>query len=325
LPDGGLEYVACNLCGSDEHGLVYRMPDAQFHPDEWFDVVECRSCGLGFVNPRPPFHEMGRYYPPSYYDYFEAESEFHERRYAEQARFLAPVHARTTPRLLDVGCANGAFPRFMRARGWSVEGVEVSDVAREIDDFPVYRSDFPSIPVSSPAYDAVTAWAVLEHVHDPMAYFRKAAEVLEPEGLFVFHVTNFSSLSSRTLYHEDVPRHLYFFTEETVRRYAVETGFFVDTVDYSNRIYGMHPSNWLVYNVAYRPWRRRFTWEAAQNSREEFARRRGLSGTRATVAFAMRHPLVTLDRVTTPLYARLQMARRTYGVATYVARRNGEG
>ncbi len=295
------------------------MPDAKFFPEEWFSVVRCRSCGLGFVSPRPTYDEMQRYYPQQYYDYFEGEPEFHDRRYGEQARFLeAGLPLRPGRRLLDLGCANGAFPRFMMKRGWEVEGVEVSRAAREIDDFPVYRQEFPAIPVDEPTYDAVTAWAVLEHVHDPLAYFEKANRVLNTGGVFAFHVTNFESLGSRQLFLEDVPRHLYFFTEPCVRSYLASTGLVLERADYSDRIYGMDPRNWLVYTAAFRLRGRSFEWNDACAA----APREGLdraASVRERVTLALRHPLVALDRLLMPLYARYQIAARKYGVVNYLA------
>src|SRR3546814_5417313 len=74
-------------------------------------------------------------------------------------------------------------------------------------------SDWSSDVCSSDLYDVITAWAVLEHVHDPMSYFMKAASTIQSGGYFVFLVTNFDSISSRSLFREDVPRHLYFFSK----------------------------------------------------------------------------------------------------------------
>ncbi len=193
--------------------------------------------------------EMSRYYPASFYEYFDREPEYHQLRYASEARFLEKGASSAPPLLLDVGCANGDFPRFMRERGWYVEGVEIALHANPILDFKVYEQEFQDIPVDEPRYDVVTAWAVLEHVHDPKAYFIKAGRVLRKGGKFIFLVTNFKSLSSRCLYAEDVPRHLYFFTEETVKKYLKEAGFVLIGKDCSNRVYSMHPVNWLRYFV----------------------------------------------------------------------------
>jgi len=193
-----VEIVACNLCGSTRHASVYRMPDRRFFPQDFFTVVECDECGLGFVNPRPSAAETQKYYPPEYFQ--QPATKSHERylhrRFSAEATYLRAIeNGRGPRRLLDVGCANGDFPRFMAARGWIVEGIEISESSKRIQDFRVHTQEFQNIAVNEPAYDAVTAWAVLEHVHDPMAYFRKAAQVLKKNGLFVFLVTNFETVS----------------------------------------------------------------------------------------------------------------------------------
>lgn len=83
-----MEYVNCNLCGSENQELVYSIVDALYFPEEWFNVVQCDSCGLGFVQPRPTYGEMGRFYPRQFYEYFDTESRFHARPYAVESRFL---------------------------------------------------------------------------------------------------------------------------------------------------------------------------------------------------------------------------------------------
>jgi len=203
-----LETVACNLCGSRRYTTVYEMPDVRLFPDEYFTVVECNECGLGFVNPRPDRQEIQKYYPRDYYQNEESASfaRYLRKRFTQQARYLKEVEERPGPRkLLDVGCFNGEFPRFMAARGWDVSGVEISEASLRITEFPVFTEEFNEIPVHAPAYDAITAWAVLEHVHDPMAYFQKASQVLKKGGLFVFQMPNFVSTASRCLFWKTFP------------------------------------------------------------------------------------------------------------------------
>lgn len=269
-----METVACNLCGSTQTRLVYKMPDALFFKDEWFDVVECRCCGLGFVNPRPPVDEIFRYYPASHYEGFSRDYEDHQRRYAIEGALVEKFSGKSSGTLLDVGCANGDFPRYMKTRGWQVEGVEASPNSKRIADFTVYEQVFTDIPVHEPRYDVVTAWAVLKHVHDPKAYFQKAAQVLKPGGVFVFLVTNFQSLSSRCLFHEDIPRHLYFFNEKTVRRYLKECGMELRDADYSNRIYEMRAANWLYYYLHRLVTGRRLGWKHLPQGRLDYLRAR---------------------------------------------------
>lgn len=68
-----MRWVQCDLCGSEETVLRFApaVPDV---PDGGpaFRVVECRGCGLLFLNPRPEGLEMAAFYPEVYFDDLES-------------------------------------------------------------------------------------------------------------------------------------------------------------------------------------------------------------------------------------------------------------
>ena len=320
-----METVACNLCGSQRCSPVYEMPDARFFPDEYFTIVECDECGLGFVNPRPDRKEIQKYYPREYYENEESEGfePYLQRRFRQEARYLKEIEDRPGLRkLLDVGCCNGEFPRFMAARGWGVEGVEVSEVSQRIKDFPVYPQEFQDIPVDRPTYDAVTAWAVLEHVHDPMAYFQKTSQVLKKGGLFVFQMPNFASTASRRLYWEDVPRHLYFYKRENVAQYLEKTGFVLRKEDNRGNVYKSSPANWLPYMIKTRLQGKAFTYKDKPLSSKEFRKLYNLQRSiGADWKYFAYSPVSVVDRLLWPALEAVQILRKTYGSSTYMARK----
>lgn len=320
-----METVACNLCGSRRQTLAYEMPDRRFFPEEFFRVVECDDCGLGFVNPRPSIQEISKYYPPEYFQGPGTQSfaRYLAKRFSQEARYLECVSDSVRPRtLLDVGCANGDFPRFMAARGWQVQGVEVSPSAQQIKDFPVFTQEFHHIRVDRPGFAAVTAWAVLEHVHDPMAYFQKAAQVLKKDGVFVFLVPNFQSLASRHLFTEDIPRHLYFYTRATVRQYLEKTGFFLEAEDNRGNVYRAPPANGLQFFLKTKLRRKEFPYEDLPLSSKEFRKVHGLTpGIGAALKYAAYSPPSVIDRMLWPIVEWVQVLRGTYGTTTYVARK----
>ena len=329
--DQHMELVNCNLCGSDRWRKVYTKPDVGFfrsldsrrNPKEWFDVVECNNCGLGFVNPRPTRSEMSLYYPREFFQYFHDQASFHQRRYAAEASFLADISRDCRkPRLLDIGCAGGEFPRFMQRFGWEVEGVEIADSADPITDFPIHEGEFPNISLDEPSYDAITAWAVLEHVHDPAAHFRKAGRLLKPGGKFVFLVTNFASTSSRHLFREDIPRHLYFFTKGTVKQYLELAGLKLDQAVYDDSIYGMQPANWMRYLLYKLILHRNMEWSDLPPTRADFLEDSHLQDNFVNkVRYICQYPAPAFDRLWMPLYEKLQIWTNSYGIATYVASR----
>lgn len=311
-----MEEVSCDLCGSERYREIYKMPDILFHPDEWFSVVECCECGLGFTNPRPTRQEIGKYYPETFFEYFDAA--WHEERYRREAGYLADASA-PGARLLDIGCANGDFPRYMRRRGWSIAGVEIGEQARQIDDFEVHRCEFTDAPLAAASFDAVTAWAVMEHVHQPSRYFKRAAEVLKPGGRFVFLVTNFESWGSRHLYREDLPRHLYFFTEGTVRRYLESAGLRLIKADYTNAIYELRPVNWLRYLWYRLVLRRHLHWADLPERPVVYFERTGRKDWLAKVAYVLGNPFTVMDRILMPLFEAIGPRRLTHGVVVYSA------
>jgi SAM-dependent methyltransferase len=318
-----METISCNLCGERRYRPVYRKPDALYHQDEWFTVVECRRCGLGFVNPRPTFEQMARYYPAQYYDYFREHAEETDRRYRKEAHIVCR-HAprRLSRRLLDVGCADGGFPRLMRGLGWEVEGVEVGENVGQIAEFPVYRQELTRIPFGDVRYDAVTAWGVLEHVHDPMAHFLKVGEILAQDGIFVFLVTNFESLASRGLFQEDVPRHLFFFSPRTVRAYLDAAGLECIHLVTTDEVYALPPSHWLQHLLYRHVLGRDLRWEDLYPRRAEYLAERGLNkNVWNSLRFLRSCPVQVLDTALLRLVAKWEMCADRYGVIVCAATR----
>lgn len=316
-----MERVDCNLCGSSAQRRVYSRPDG-FDPEgPWYDVVECIDCGLGFVNPRPTQAEIAGYYADHYYDWLK-DGDHHER-YRAQARYLESVQTPgRRPRLLDVGCGVGGFARHMAARGWDVQGIEPYCPV-PVTDFPVHRGTLDSMEGLHQRFDAVTAWAVLEHVHDPMAYFRRVGALLEPGGCFVFLVTNFESLSSRRLFMEDVPRHLHFFTRESVRAYLDEGAMGLSSSHARDDVFGMGSRGAVNYLYCRYVRRREYEWTDYPASFPDYLARRRLDrGLGSVTRFVCTHPLSAIDRLAEPLVRRWQMLTGSYGIVTYVAHRH---
>lgn len=228
------EYVRCNLCDSDKTRLLYRLRDYRLHVDDrLWNVVKCQSCGLGYVNPRPTPGEIAFYYPTSY---FHGRNTDESRvRYEIQAKYV-PNSGRT---LLDIGTAGGDFLLLMRSRGWSVTGIEPAERASNPHDLTIHRLRFPEDSRQlDEQYDVITAWAVFEHLHNPLQAFREAARLLRPGGQLIIQVPNLKSVYGRYSMQEDVPRHLYFFNRSTLAAYARCCGLSLRNVIHTTDLFG---------------------------------------------------------------------------------------
>lgn len=54
---------------------------------------------------------------------------------------------------------------------------------------------------------------------------------------FVFLVTNAESLYGKTVFIEDIPRHLFHYSEKSLNNYAEKFGFKVNKIEYDDRIW----------------------------------------------------------------------------------------
>lgn len=229
------EHVTCDLCGGEDYTVRYRGPDAWLFGTPFdFPVVRCTGCGLVYLNPRPTAETLGQYYPDQFYAGRDDDSS--RKRYDRE---LARLSIPDVGKILDVGCAKGDFPAYLKGRfpHLDVYGCDAysggSDHA-EITFLPkhVYDCGFPP-----DSFDLITSWAVFEHLLTPSRYFAEVARILKPDGKFVMLVPNADSFASAVAHTEDIPRHTYHYSADTVARYAAKYGMTVLHVEYCDDIY----------------------------------------------------------------------------------------
>ena len=230
-----MEATNCNLCGANDTELCFQSRDDRFEvDDEIWNAVKCRECGLGYLNPRPTPANIGDYYPTRFYAGRSPTDQ--ARRYALQSRYIEDL---PPGRLLDIGCANGDWLATIVPAGWQVQGLEPSPNRQHSHGVPILDSTFPDANLLEPgSFDVITAWAVFEHLFDPMAAFQRASELLKPGGRLIVLVTNTRSVGFQIGHFEDVPRHLYFFSEATLRGYSEKARLELVRVEQSTDLFG---------------------------------------------------------------------------------------
>jgi SAM-dependent methyltransferase len=264
------ESVTCALCGGANSRLVARGTDREYptSPDR-FDIVECLSCNLRYLNPRPTVRELGTIYPQNYHAYnirapgsteqslplvTRLRHRIYSRRFVRVFRHLGE---RPQIDLLDVGCGDGwmldlyklASPRPITTYGVDFNDA-VCDVARSYGH-KVYCSRFEDLDLAG-RFDIVNMSHVIEHVSDPLLIARKSLEVLRPGGLFVVETPNTDTIEGRWFergnwgaYH--VPRHWNLFSATTLRDLGEKAGLkFVEVT------YNPAPVHWVwsFHNMA---------------------------------------------------------------------------
>jgi len=166
-------------------------------------ILRCRACRFGFCQTRPAEKELCSLYR-------ELDSKVYEResrgRFKTAKRHLKIVqHYASGGKLLDVGCASGAFLRCAADAGWDVTGVEPAQVlyskAKEklADRGKVICATLQEASLPIACFNAVTLWDVLEHVPDPIEFMKTCGRLLKPGGCLFVNVPDLDSLQARLL------------------------------------------------------------------------------------------------------------------------------
>lgn len=200
-----------------------------------FTVVRCRTCGLMRTNPRPTADSMGFFYPDDYGPYLgtQVQSAVPRRRpfapLRKAARKLFEFNTMRLPelppgRMLEVGCASGAFMHKMAGEGWQVEGIEFSPkaaAAARALGYPVHAGSLETAPAPTEPFDLIVGWMVLEHLHDPVLALKKLNAWIKPGGWLVLSTPNAGALEVRVFrdnwYALQLPNHLYHYSKKTIR------------------------------------------------------------------------------------------------------------
>ncbi len=206
-----LQYVQCGLCGEDKTHLVY--------VERGFNIVECASCGLVYVNPRFPDHLYKAKTNLSYKEVVtqSLEANTHPKdlnkndldrkaylclRNKESAVNLRQVqrYSKRKGTLLDVGCGEGFFLKAASDAGWEVAGVEMSVTHKPSPELKlnILNEDFLNVDLPEKMFDAVTFYDVLEHLPYPRETLQKAQSLLKEGGLLVIRVPNEKFLRLKT-------------------------------------------------------------------------------------------------------------------------------
>ncbi|HEV2392557.1 MAG TPA: class I SAM-dependent methyltransferase [Verrucomicrobiae bacterium] len=194
-------------------------------------LVRCLECSMVYCNPVSGQFASGEYYDQAGAGYYltpaKLEGDYSEARFRRELRlFRKHCHGGA---ILDVGCSTGGFLYQLGRRfpgSYDVLGLDASGPALDYAasrGIPVARGQFLEEDFGSKQFDAVSFWAVLEHLLDPKAFLEKACAILKPGGLCLVLVPNMESLAARMLgghYRYIYPQHLNYFTRPTLRRLA---------------------------------------------------------------------------------------------------------
>ena len=182
-----------------------------------YPLWKCKKCELLFAHPLPTDQELDEFYNKNYHsagagyagfgyqDYEERNYNWTPARVAYYEKFEKKLLQYVTKeaKLLDLGCATGAFLIFLRERGWQkLSGIEYSKdavtTARKYD-LDVLDGKIDDAPYPDECFDVVYSHFVIEHVKDPHSFMKAVHRVLKPGGYFICGTDDFGCLRTKLI------------------------------------------------------------------------------------------------------------------------------
>ena len=211
-------------------------------------LAECDSCGLVFLNPRPPREADESGYAADHAD--SLIPRLVERglltedltpvadRLLQRYEKLIELTRRLEPTqpVLDLGCGIGTSTLALRAAGIDAVGMEIDPgfvaAARSRLGLDVRQGDVLQ-PLAA-RHPIATLNSVLEHIDDPVGFLAAIrTNALSPNGALVLTVPNLAStefVEHGIAWRIIQPQHVTYFTEATLVATAERAGFLVEHV-----------------------------------------------------------------------------------------------
>jgi len=197
-----------------------------------FSVIRCLKCGLARTSPLPTdetlrIHDISTYYGNETNKFIPVVQKIRDRLMRIRSGYYLSLVSNSvrTPKILDIGCAEGRLLKSFLDYGCKCWGVEHPGYPAErflnIDQIAYFQGDLGSIDLEEGSFDLIFLWHVLEHMDDPGKVIERLHRLLAPEGYVVLAVPNFSSLEAKAFkqfwFHLDIPWHKYHFNEKSLR------------------------------------------------------------------------------------------------------------
>lgn len=233
--------INCPCCGSIDIKKVLTCIDYTVS-NEIFDIWECNECTVRFTQNIPNQEAIGSYYKSdAYISHSDTEKGLVNKIYKIARGYtldwkmkLMKQNLSNTSKsrsLLDIGAGTGAFLHKAITEGWLVTGLEPDEGARKTsrDKYDIQPEEPAKLfELPDQAYDAVTMWHVLEHVHQLHEYMDQIKRVLKMDGVALIALPNYTSgdAEAYAAYWAayDVPRHLYHFSPAAMRKLVEQHG-----------------------------------------------------------------------------------------------------
>lgn len=200
-------------------------------------LVKCKGCELIYLNPRIQSKVIIESYTEAIDQKFVSQNPLRIRTFGKFFRSWlkqTKIKPSTQKKVLDIGCAAGAFPKAAYDLGFSVVGVEPSKYLCELGQreygLDLRQGVLHEQNFLDEEFNIVSMFDVIEHLDQPGIVLEGIKRILDQDGHLIVNYPEYDSWP-RKLMGKKWPFflsvHLYYFTPKSILRIFEKHGFTV--------------------------------------------------------------------------------------------------
>ena len=217
--------IDCPACGSSKLTHEFKKTG--------FSYMTCDKCDTLFVNPRPRFEDLMRFYASSkstsffVNDFFKPVAEARrEKIFRPRVEYVVERFKQQPPDVIgDIGAGFGIFLEELR-KVWPERQLVAIEPSEEMalicrkKGFEVLPSAVEDVKTHENAFDLLTSFELFEHLYDPETFLRQVRRLLKPGGYFLLTTLSGQGFDIQLLWEKSKsvspPHHLNFFNPSSI-------------------------------------------------------------------------------------------------------------
>jgi 2-polyprenyl-3-methyl-5-hydroxy-6-metoxy-1,4-benzoquinol methylase len=241
------ENINCPICDSKEYEQLAVRTDG-------LNIVQCKKCGLGYLNPRPLEQELYKLYEKDYYSdqlderiiYKGLAPSIHKIKYYKPYTIdiLTSTISLKNKRALDIGCSHGKWVYWMQKFGANAIGIDLGqqcvEWGRDNMGLDLRQKEMSSLDEPDESFEQITMIDLIEHVSDIRNFMESLTRKLKPGGVVFVQTPNLESYykwQKQWLFLDFGLEHLLYFSAATLDKLFAAYGmlpckqtFVLDTI-----------------------------------------------------------------------------------------------
>lgn len=243
------ETINCPLCEGDKFKVIYpaNYPTSLSKEDllkiycsssdeKLLDqLVQCVDCSLVYLNPRTTPAVLIKSYSQAVDPTFVKQDLQRIRCFDKELRQIirqCGITPDKNKKILDVGCAGGAFLKAANDIGFDVIGVEPShwmcEYGKKVYGVNICQGQLIDQKFEPSSFDVVSFWDVIEHLSRPGEVLEHAHGLLKNDGTLIINYPDYGSCFARILGSKWpflLSVHLIYYDRNTIKRQLEKCGF----------------------------------------------------------------------------------------------------